>query len=84
MQLAFLTFLPSIYLSGLLFPIGGMGARHPVAGRGDSPHVLLEGGAMDRAKGVGLEYLWPNLLPFTVFGVAVFTLAVLRFRKQLD
>jgi hypothetical protein len=24
MQLAILTFLPSIYLSGLLFPIGGM------------------------------------------------------------
>jgi hypothetical protein len=39
---------------------------------------------MDRAKGVGLEYLWPNLPPLTVFGVAVFTLAVLRFRKQLD
>ena len=39
---------------------------------------------MDRAKGVGLEYLWPNLLPLTVFVVAVFTLAVLRPRKQLD
>ena len=28
--------------------------------------------------------LWPNLLPLTVLGVAVFTLAVRRFRKQLD
>jgi ABC-2 type transport system permease protein len=35
-------------------------------------------------KGVGLDYLWPNLLPLTVFGAVVFTLAVLRFRKQLD
>jgi ABC-2 type transport system permease protein len=35
-------------------------------------------------KGVGLEYLWPNLLPLAAFGAAVFTLAVLRFRKQLD
>jgi hypothetical protein len=33
---------------------------------------------------VGLEYLWPNLLPLTVFGVAVFTLAVRCFRKQLN
>ena len=35
-------------------------------------------------KGVGLEFLWPNLLPLALFGAAVFTLAVLRFRKQLD
>lgn len=28
--------------------------------------------------------LWPNLLPLTVFGVAVFTLAVLRLRKPLN
>ena len=35
-------------------------------------------------KGVGLEYLWPNLLPLTAFGAVGFTLAVLRFRKQLD
>jgi len=33
---------------------------------------------------VGLECLWPSLLPLTVFGVAVFTPAVLRFAKQLD
>jgi ABC-2 type transport system permease protein len=35
-------------------------------------------------KGVGLDYLWPNLLPLTALGAVVFTLAVLRFRKQLD
>ncbi len=35
-------------------------------------------------KGIGLEYLWPNLLPLAAFGAIVFSLAVLRFRKQLE
>jgi ABC-2 type transport system permease protein len=35
-------------------------------------------------KGVGLDYLWPNVLPLVAFGAVVFTLAVVRFRKQLD
>ncbi len=35
-------------------------------------------------KGVGITYLWPHLLPLVVFGAVVFTLSVLRFRKQLD
>jgi ABC-2 type transport system permease protein len=34
-------------------------------------------------KSIGLEYPWPNLLPLAAFGAVVFTLAVLRFRKQL-
>lgn len=35
-------------------------------------------------KGVGFEVLWPSLVPLLLFGVAVFTLAVLKFRKTLD
>jgi ABC-2 type transport system permease protein len=35
-------------------------------------------------KGVGLDFLWPNLLPLVAFGAVVFTLSVLRFRKSLD
>jgi ABC-2 type transport system permease protein len=33
--------------------------------------------------GIGVEYLWPDLLPLAAFGAVVFALAVLRFRKQL-
>ena len=83
MQLAFLTFLPSIYLSGLLFPIEGMprGAQL-LAGMIPLTYYLrvVRGIVL---KGIGLEYLWPNLLPLAAFGAVVFTLAVLRFRKQL-
>ncbi|MBI1962509.1 MAG: ABC transporter permease, partial [Candidatus Rokubacteria bacterium] len=35
-------------------------------------------------KGIGFEYLWPQVLPLAVFGAVVFTLSILRFRKQLD
>ena len=84
MQLAFLTFLPSIYLSGLLFPIEGMprGAQYIAAVIPLTYYLRVVRGIV--LKGVGLEYLWPNLLPLTAFGAVVFSLAVLRFRKQLD
>jgi ABC-2 type transport system permease protein len=84
MQLAFLTFLPSIYLSGLLFPIEGMprGAQLIAAVIPLTYFLKVVRGIV--LKGVGLEYLWPNLLPLAAFGAVVFSLAVLRFRKQLD
>ena len=84
MQLAFLTFLPSIYLSGLLFPIEGMptGAQYLAAVIPLTYYLRIVRGIV--LKGVGFEYLWPNLLPLAAFGAVVFTLAVLKFRKQLD
>ena len=84
MQLAFLTFLPSIYLSGLLFPIEGMptGAQY-LAGIIPLTYFLkIVRGII--LKGVGFEYLWPSLVPLMIFGAVVFSLAVLKFRKQLD
>jgi ABC-type Na+ efflux pump permease subunit len=35
-------------------------------------------------KGVGIEYLWPQILLLALFGAVVFTTAVLRFRKRID
>ncbi|HEY3068154.1 MAG TPA: ABC transporter permease [Methylomirabilota bacterium] len=84
MQFAFLTFLPSIYLSGLLFPIEGM-PRPAQYLAGIIPltyYLRVVRGIV--LKGVGLDYLWPQLVPLLIFGAVVFTLAVLRFRKQLD
>lgn len=84
MQLAFLTFLPSIYLSGLLFPIEGMpvGAQYLAALIPLTYFLRIVRGIV--LKGVGFEYLWPSLLPLAAFGAVMFTLAVLKFRKQLD
>ncbi|MBI1846321.1 MAG: ABC transporter permease [Candidatus Rokubacteria bacterium] len=84
MQLAFLTFLPSIYLSGLLFPIEGMpvGAQYLAAIIPLTYFLRIVRGIV--LKGIGIEYLWSSLLPLVAFGAVVFTLSVLRFRKQLD
>ncbi len=35
-------------------------------------------------KGIGVEYLWPQMLALAVFGVAILTFSVLRFHKRLD
>ena len=84
MQLSFLTFLPSIYLSGLLFPIEGMptGAQYLAAIIPLTYYLRVVRGIV--LKGVGLDYLWPSALPLVAFGAVIFTLAVLRFRKSLD
>jgi len=84
MQLAFLTFLPSIYLSGLLFPIEGMpkGAQYIAHVIPLTYFLRIVRGIV--LKGIGIEYLWRELLPLLAFGAVVFTLSVLRFRKQLD
>ncbi len=84
MQLTFLTFLPSIYLSGLLFPIEGM----PLVAQYLSAVIpltyflrIVRGIVL---KGVGFSYLWPSLVPLMIFGAVIFTLAVVKFRKTLD
>jgi ABC-2 type transport system permease protein len=84
MQLSFLTFLPSIYLSGLLFPIDGMppGAQVLASVIPLTYYLRVVRGIV--LKGIGLEYLWPDVLPLLGFGAVVFTLSILRFRKQLE
>jgi len=84
LQLSFMTFLPSIYLSGLLFPIEGMphGAQYIAAIIPLTYYLRVVRGIV--LKGIGLEYLWPQVLPLVLFGAVVFTFSILRFRKQLD
>jgi hypothetical protein len=81
MQLTFLTFLPSIYLSGLLFPIEGM----PTAAQYLSAIIpltyflrIVRGIVL---KGVGFGYLWPSLVPLLIFGIVIFSLDASKFRK---
>ncbi len=83
MQLAFLSVLPSIYLSGLLFPIEGMplAAQYLAALIPLTYYLRIVRGIV--LKGVGLDLMWPNLVPLAIFGLVVFSLAVVRFRKQL-
>jgi hypothetical protein len=35
-------------------------------------------------KGVGMAFLWKHVVPLSIFGIVVFALSVLRFRKRLE
>ncbi len=84
MQMSFLTFLPSIYLSGLLFPLEGMPepAQYLSMILPITYFLRIVRGII--LKGTGLAHLWPDVWPLVIFGVVIFSLSVLRFRKSLD
>lgn len=84
MQMAFAIILPSIILSGFIFPreamptiIYYMGYLIPIT-------YFLEILRGIILKGVGLNYLWNITLLLAIFGLFVLTLASKRFRKKLD
>jgi ABC-2 type transport system permease protein len=84
MQLGFLAILPSIYLSGLLFPLEGMPEPAQYFARILPITYFLRIIRGIVLKGTGLADLWPEVWPLVAFGAVIFTLAVLRFRKSLD
>lgn len=76
--------IPSMLLSGFIFPVAAM----PPALRTISYLVpltyfltIVRGIII---KGVGVEYLWPQIGLLALLGVTVFTTAVLRFQKRID
>lgn len=84
MQMAFFYFLPSILLSGFLFPFRGMpqwaqwlGTAFPVT------HMLrVVRGSM--LKGVGISDSLPSLEALSIFVLIVATIAVRQYRTTLD
>jgi ABC-2 type transport system permease protein len=84
MQMSFFFFLPSILMSGFMFPFRGMPAWAQTVGEVlPLTHFLrIVRGVM--LKGNGIAEAWPNLWPLILFLTAVATLAVLRYRQTLD
>lgn len=84
MQMTFFVFLPSILLSGFMFPFDGMPkAAQWLAEILPLTHFLrLIRGIM--LRGADILELWPDLVALLVFVVVMMTLAILRFRKRLD
>ena len=84
MQMTFFVFLPSILLSGFMFPFDGMPkAAQWLAEVLPLTHFLrLIRGVM--LRGAGIFELWPDLLALIAFIVVMMTLAIMRFRKRLD
>jgi ABC-2 type transport system permease protein len=84
MMLAFFTILPSVFLSGFMFPISAM----PKVLQWFSKIVPLTYFlVIDRGivlKGNSIEILLPQVFALAVFGAIILTLAVVRFRKRLE
>lgn len=84
MQMTFFVFLPSILLSGFMFPFAGMPrAAQWMAEVLPLTHFLrLIRGVM--LRGAGLWELWIDVLALAAFIVVMLGAAILRFRKRLD
>ena len=82
-QIALLTsYLPTLMLSGFIFPISSMPAflqvvTHVVPARYFL--VALRGIVL---KGVGIEVFWRDLMALVVFATVITTLASLRLKRE--
>ncbi|MUV15546.1 ABC transporter permease [Noviluteimonas gilva] len=84
MQMTFFVFLPSILLSGFMFPFAGMPKIIQwLAEVLPLTHFLrLVRGIM--LRGASLWELWPSMLALIAFTAVMMTAAILRFQKKLD
>jgi ABC-2 type transport system permease protein len=84
MQMSFFFFLPSLLLSGFMFPFRGMPEWAQAIGSAlPLTHFLrvLRGILL---KGNTLPDVWPDLWPILVFGIVVMLFGALRYRRTLD
>jgi len=84
MQMSFFMFLPTILLSGFMFPRAGMPGWVQVLTLAIPLTYYLEIMRGIVLKGVGLLALWSWVVPMTVLMVVIMGVAILRFKKQLD
>jgi ABC-2 type transport system permease protein len=84
LQLTFFFFLPSILLSGFMFPFRGMPGWAQAIGEilPNTHFMRITRGIM--LKGNGLAESWPDLWPLLLFMLLVMGIGLLRFRRTLD
>jgi len=84
MQMTYFFFLPSMLLSGFMFPFRGMPAWAQALGEiFPLTHFLrIVRGVL--LKGNGFTETWPHLVPIAAFLAVVSTIALLRSRRTLD
>lgn len=82
-QLAIFIIMPSILLSGFLYP------------RENMPYIIQQLGLLVPMtyyleilrgiilKGIGLDLLWPSVIPLALFSIIVFGLSAWRFQKRV-
>ncbi|MSP94238.1 MAG: ABC transporter permease, partial [Alphaproteobacteria bacterium] len=84
MQMTVFFLLPSILLSGFMFPFRGMPNWAQYIGEAiPNTHFLrIVRGVL--LKGNAAPDIWPNIWPLLIFLLVVGTVAMLRYRKTLD
>jgi ABC-2 type transport system permease protein len=84
MQMSFFFFLPSLLLSGFMFPFRGMPEWAQAIGEAlPLTHFLrvLRGILL---KGNGFADAWPDVWPILLFGLLIMIFGALRYRRTLD
>lgn len=84
MQMAFFFFLPSILLSGYIFPFTGMPQWAQVVGSILPLTHFLRVVRGITLKGNGFADVWRQLIPIIIFSVVILGIGVKRFRRTLD
>ncbi len=84
MLLSYFIMLPSIFLSGFMFPRAAMPRALQLLSYGVplTYFLIIVRGVI--LKGVGLQLLVSEVIAMTIFGVVILTLAALRFQKRLE
>jgi len=82
-QIALLTsFLPTLMLSGFIFPIASMPTFLQIVTRVVPARYFLAALRGIVLKGTGPSVFWPDLVALAVFAVVILALASLRLRRQ--
>lgn len=84
MMSALFIIIPSLILSGFIFPIANMpGLIRAVTYLIPVRYflVIVRGIFL---KGIGLKYLWGEVWPLALFGAVILSLSIVRFRKKIE
>ncbi len=84
LQMTFFFFLPSILLSGFMFPFRGMPGWAQTIGEALPLTHFLRVARGVMLKGNGVLEVWPHLWPLFVFIGVVLAIGLKRFRRTLD
>ncbi|MFN8179630.1 MAG: ABC transporter permease [bacterium] len=80
----FLFFMPTLLLSGFMFPVTSMPRPIQLVTLGNPVRHFLEIVRAIFLKGSGLDELWPQYLSLAVLGFGILRFAASRFHKRLD
>ncbi|WP_138513912.1 ABC transporter permease [Maricaulis alexandrii] len=84
MQMTFFIFLPSILLSGFMFPFAGMPAWAQTLGQALPTTHFIHAVRSIMLKGAGFRDVIHDIWPLAVIFAVIATLAMLRYRRTLD